>query len=664
VRKTPALFVALAVAGGLASAIPASAAGSTEIPQSSPAWATPQAKVATTSSTAQVSFRVYLNTPNESAAESYAASVSNPNSADYRHYLTPQQVKAQFAPSDATVSSVRDWLSSAGFRIGEVPSNNLYVQATGSAAQIDKAFNTQLGEYKVGATTLRSTSGNVSVPSSIARSVLGVLGLDQSKSVAVPNHTTGNAVDDVISNTTKVISNATSTRPAVVAPPAGFRNAQPCGAYYGQKIDTTDPAYNGQQLPYAPCGYTPSQIRSADGLAGPVAAGVDGRGQTVAIVDAFGSPTLYQDAAEYARRNDPGHPLRPSQFSQDVDPPTPGSEDPSVCGAAGWYGEQSLDVEAVHATAPGAHILFEGAADCQDNSLDAAVNRVVAGHLANIISNSYLDLGEDLPAADIQAFNQIAVQAVMEGIGLYFSSGDDGDDALVNNGQPAANFSGTDPWVTAVGGTSIGIGRNGQKVVETGWETGKASLTKGAWGKTNYDYGSGGGTSVAFQEPWYQKGIVPNSLAKMYQTGSNLGRVVPDISEDADPTTGFLIGITQTFPDGVYYDQYRIGGTSLAAPLLAGTMADSDQLVGFAHGFVNPVIYQFSSRTPAITDVTPVSAAGLVRVDYANSVDASNGFVTSVRTFDDQTTTLHTTRGYDNVTGLGTTNGWLFLGLS
>ncbi|HEX3780624.1 MAG TPA: S53 family peptidase [Pseudonocardiaceae bacterium] len=652
------------MAGGLASAIPAAAAGSTAIPQSHPAWATPQAKVATTSAAAQVGFQVYLNTPNEAAAEAYAASVSNPNSADYKHYLTPAQVKAQFAPSDATVSSVRNWLTAAGFSVGSVPSNNAYVPATGTSAQINKAFSVSLGEYKVNGTTLRSTDTNLSLPASLAPSVLGVLGIDQSAAVAVPNHTTGDATDDATSSRTKVISNASSNKPAVVAPPAGFRNAQPCGAYYGQKIDTTDPAYDGQQLPYAPCGYTPPQIRSADGLAQPVSAGIDGRGQTVAIVDAFGSPTLYSDAAQYARNNDPSHPLRASQFSENVAPPTPGQEDPSQCDAAGWYGEQSLDVEAVHATAPGAHILFEGAADCQDDSLDAALNNVVAGHLANIVSNSYLDLGEDLPAADVQAFNQIAVQAVVEGIGLYFSSGDDGDDALVNGGVPAANFSGTDPWVTAVGGTSEGIGRNGQKVVEAGWETAKSSLTNGAWGPTTYDYGSGGGTSVLFTEPWYQKGVVPNSLAKEYQTGKNLGRVVPDISEDADPTTGFLIGITQTFPDGVYYDQYRIGGTSLAAPLLAGTMADSDQLVGFHHGFINPIIYQFSSRTPAVTDVAPVHAAGLVRVDYANSIDASDGLITSVRTFGDQTTTLHTTKGYDNVTGLGTTNGWLFLGLS
>jgi subtilase family serine protease len=375
----------------------------------------------------------------------------------------------------------------------------------------------------------------------------------------------------------------------------------------------------------------------------------------VAIVDAFGSPTLYADASQYAKRNDPSHPLLASQYSQDVAPPTPGQEDPSQCDAAGWYGEQSLDVEAVHAMAPGAHILFEGAADCQDDSLDAAVNNVVAGHLANIISNSYLDLGEDLPAEDVQAFNQIAVQAVMEGIGLYFSSGDDGDDAL-QLGAPAANFSGTDPWVTSVGGTSEGIGKNGQKVVEAGWETGKAPLTNGAWGPTTYDYGSGGGTSVLFTQPSYQKGVVPTSLAKMYQTGKNLGRVVPDISEDADPTTGMLIGETQAFPSGNAYGEYRIGGTSLASPLFAGFLAVTTQAAGTRQGFINPKLYKTSQNKPGqlVADVAgnPIGDAGNVRPDYANGLDPSGGILYSVRTFN-QDSSLVTAPGWDDVTGNG-----------
>jgi subtilase family serine protease len=123
------------------------------------------------------------------------------------------------------------------------------------------------------------------------------------------------------------------------------------------------------------------------------------------------------------------------------------------------------------------------------------------------------------------------------------------------------------------------------------------------------------------------------------------------------------MGETQTFPEGVFYDQFRIGGTSLASPLLAGVMADSDQLDHFHHGFINPLLYHFTARTNAITDVLPVNT-GVVRKDFVNGTDASDGLLTSVRIFNDPDQSIHTTRGYDNVTGLGVPNGLLFLALS
>jgi subtilase family serine protease len=217
--------------------------------------------------------------------------------------------------------------------------------------------------------------------------------------------------------------------------------------------------------------------------------------------------------------------------------------------------------------------------------------------------------------------------------------------------------------VTAVGGTTLGIGATGQRVVETGWETTKSVLTNGTWGPATFLYGSGGGTSTLFAEPGYQKGVVPDSLAKVNQTGGNKGRVVPDISMDADPNTGFLIGETQTFPDGVYYDQYRIGGTSLSSPLFSGVVAVANQLDHFDHGFLNPVIYRFTSRTGAINDVRH-AGGGVVRVDYVNGVDATDGLTFSVRTFDYQGLTIQTTPGYDDVTGLGVPDGLAFLALS
>jgi subtilase family serine protease len=654
------MLTALAVLGGVAATLPATAAaaGSATVPSSHPSWASPSAKVANTAAAQTVAFEVYLQPRDAAGAAATAQAVSDPKSSSYRHYLSPAQVKAAYAPADSTVAAVRSWLSAQGLKPGAVPSNNAYVSVTGTVAQIDKAFSVQVGQYKVNGTVLRSTDSALTLPAGIAGSVLGVGGISQSAKQATPDHTTGNAAHDKAMNTTR------TSGADVVDPPAGFRNAQPCGDYYGQKVDTTDPKYDGQALPYAPCGYKPAQLRSADGTAAAVNAGIDGRGTTVAIVDAFGAPTLYADAAEYAKQNDPGHPLTTSQYKQQVATPTPGLEDPDQCDAAGWYGEQTLDVEAVHAMAPGANILYVGAADCQDTSLDDALNSVVAAHSADIITNSYGDEGED-GVDDLQEFNSIAVQAALEGIGVYFSSGDSGDEAAAV-GHPEADFSATDPWVTAVGGTSLGIDAHGKKTVETGWETGLATLNDDGsqWVDQGYDYGSGGGTSVLFSEPFYQKGVVPTALAKENHTGAATGRVVPDVSDLGDPNTGFLVGETQTFPDGVYYDVYRIGGTSLASPLFAGTMAVADQLDHFHHGFSNPLFYAFSSRVGAFKDVTTTNAAGVVRNDYANEVDGSGGYTRSVRTFDDKSLSIHTAKGYDNTTGLGTPNGLLFLGLS
>jgi subtilase family serine protease len=658
VRRTPVILLALAVAGGVAAALPVgSAAAETPatIPQSHPLWATPSAKVSDVAASTRVTIRVYLKTRDAAAAEAAAQAVSDPRSPQFRQYLSTGDVKARFAPTDAQVGSVRSWLSGAGFALGSVPVNNAFVEATGSADAVNRTFNVHLGEYKVKGQTLRAADTDLHVPDALAATVLGVIGADQAESLIHPNHIGG-------SDTTTDTSNKAGGKPGVVPPPTGFRNSQPCSAYFGQKVDTTDPAYSGQQLPYAPCGYTPAQLRAAYGIADAVNAGIDGHGTTVAIVDAFASPTLYSDAATYASRNDPSHPLRASQFREIVYPPTPGSEGADQCGAAGWYGEQSLDVEAVHAMAPAAKILFVGGADCQDLSLDKALNEIVSKGSANMVSNSYGNAGEDLPATDVAAFHQIAVQAAMEGIGLYFSSGDSGDEAA-NLGQPEPDFSASDPWVTAVGGTSLGIDANGNKTVETGWETGKSVLTKGVWGPTNYLYGSGGGTSRLFPEPFYQKGTVPDALAAQNQTGTNRGRVVPDVSMLGDPNTGFLIGLTQTFPDGVYYDQYRIGGTSLASPLMAGFVADADQFTGIRHGFINPWLYLVTSHTPAIKDVK-AATGGVIRVDYVDGTDPAAGLRTSARQFNSPDQTIHTTNGYDNVTGVGTPSGWWFLFLS
>ena len=102
-------------------------------------------------------------------------------------------------------------------------------------------------------------------------------------------------------------------------------------------------------------------------------------------------------------------------------------------------------------------------------------------------------------------------------------------------------------------------------------------------------------------------------------------RVVPDMSMDADAQSGMLIGLTETFPNGTYYDQFKEGGTSLASPLLAGVIADADQAAGTPLGFLNPVLYKASlggnsTRSTTSCRRSNPNAAALIRVDYANTV--------------------------------------------
>jgi subtilase family serine protease len=134
---------------------------------------------------------------------------------------------------------------------------------------------------------------------------------------------------------------------------------------------------------------------------------------------------------------------------------------------------------------------------------------------------------------------------------------------------------------------------------------------------------------------------------------------VPDIAALADAQTGYLVGQTQTFQSCngtvVKYDEYRLGGTSLACPIIAGIMALSDQKAGSAHGFANQFFYDNPGK---FTDITPVKTA-VARRNFVNSVDTCDGTVDRLRTFNDFSGSLSqsTVVGWDNVTGLGVPNG-------
>jgi subtilase family serine protease len=609
------------LATGVASA--RAAANRTTLRGSAPAWADGKHLAGPADRASAVQFRVYLDWQDADAAAAYARAVSDPRSSSYKKFLTPGQFRSRFAPSASQVGSVRTWLAQQGFDVTYTPSNNHYVAAEGSVAQADSAFATTIKTYAVKGKHVRSPSGDVSIPSSLAGVVSGVVGLDDSATFVGPD-----AVAD---------GNA--------PPSEGFRNAPPLSDYWAQLLSpyAFPSGFTALSLPSVPWtvrGYTPQQIKSAY----QIPTTLDGRGQTVAIIDAYASPTILQDVNTWSTRR--GLPtMSPSQLTQVVAPgtyrrPQNPKQDPQ-----GWYGEETLDVEAVHGMAPAAKIVYVGAPNNYQD-LDAAMNHVVDRHLADIVTNSYGFPTELLPAGFLKPMNDTLIQAAAEGIGVYFSSGDNGDETS-NVGYATPDFPASSPWVTAVGGTSLGVGADGSRAVETGWGTSNYNCdqTTLACARTGWLYGAGGGVSRVFAEPSYQT-----------QAGLKLtGRGVPDVAAVGDPQTGYLVGQTQTFPDGAYYDEYRLGGTSLASPLFAGIIALAQQQAGQSFGFANPRFYANASK---FYDVTSVKTA-VARRNYVNSVDASAGTADVLRTFDDYSgsPTQHTNPGWDNVTGLGTPNG-------
>jgi subtilase family serine protease len=611
-------FLPVALVAALAAVV---AAGATAAPSpraqlagSVPPWATSSNFKGAASGSDAVGFRIYLGWRGDAAAAATSAAATH-------QYLTPQQFRQQFAPGQAEVNSVKNWLTSQGFTVDYTPMNSLYVAAEGTVAQASAAFGVDFGEYSVNGLTLRAPEAAISVPSSLAASVESVIGLDQSAALV---HT----------------DNVSSDAPG---PAAGFRNARPCSAYWGEQQSSI--VFHHQTLYYAPCGYTWQQLRGAYGLTG----APDGSGQTVAIIDAYASPTILQDANTYSQRH--GLPtFSGNQFSQVVAPGTYKRAENYRQDPQGWWGEETLDVEAVHSMAPGANIVYVGAPN-NFQDLDAALNHVVDRGLAQIVTNSYGWSTELLPSGFIKPYNDIMIQAAAEGIGVYFSSGDNGDESLVM-GYTTPDWPAVSPWATAVGGTSLGVGATNQRLFETYWGTNRYIVgADGTLGAATWLYGGGGGISRIFGVPSYQAGFASG------------GRTVPDVSMVGDPNTGMLVGQTQSFPDGNYYDEYRIGGTSLSSPLLAGYMAVADQIAGHPHGFANPAFY--AAGTGAYNDVfaSHNDPAGDVRVDYVNGVDASNGLRTSVREFG-VLLSLQSVPGYDDATGLGTPTARLLSSLS
>ncbi len=637
-------------------------------------------RVGTVSRSARENFELVLRLHNAGGAVALLKAVSTPGSSSYRHFLTTAKWVSRYSPTKVAVARATKWLRSEGFKVGRVSKDRMTVAASGTAAQVERAFNTSLARYRVTGNVVQLASRDFTVPASIAGTISGAIGINQY--VETPA-LVGNPDLPGSGSSSTTTSKSTSPYPP---PPAAFIPAPPCGAYYGAKSTTLKPPYGHgypKTVPDVVCGYKPPQLRSAYGVKSPNMGG----GYRVAVVDAYDSKTIVSDSTRYFKNNDPTNPFSRARLTRhDAFPFT----NQTLCAASGWLTEQAIDIQAVHGMAGQAGISYVGAKSCLNTDLFNADQYAVDNHIATVVTNSWGDSSGDLldDSSSRAAFDHLFLLAGSTGIGMQYSSGDDGDNFDLT-GLSAPNYPASSPYATGVGGTTTKINAKGQRTGDLGWATGRAFLctangvnilpgcTKkaiGTWGPALEDGMSGGYTSYNYTQPYYQKGIVPASLSERNSPifGSQPLRVVPDISLDADAGTGFLIGLTQTFPNGKSsYTQTRYGGTSVASPLLAGIVADIDQTAGTQTGFLNPTFYKLD-RTKAGTIYDVLAESGLqanYRRDYADAiVPGVKGYFQSVRElywpgpemYCDGTgncasrpNTLSAFKGYDSLTGLG-----------
>jgi subtilase family serine protease len=572
----------------------------------------------------QLTIEVWLK-PDETGAEQFATEVSTPGSPLFRHYLSPDAYTARFGASREEATSVESWLRSEGFTAIATDSGRSYVRASGSVSSIDATFRVQLETYAATASVnadgypLHANNRAISLPVSLAGDVLAVTGLD----------------------------NAAPILPLVKAPVGRPNGAHAsCSRYYGQQMATGLPKqFDVTSFPTFVCGYSAGQIRSAYG-ASPDATG---KGQTIALVEVGLAKDMFLTLQDYAKANHmpPPSPERYEQLSLGKD----------TCGDP-FDGEEQLDVEASYDMAPGANQLVVGGDSCDaaeggnqaTYDADVAVLDGADNHpLATIASNSWESGTESQPLSQTKLVHAYLVRAASEGVGMYFSAGD-GSGVL----EPSI-----DPDAIAVGGTTLGISKTGRRLFETGWSTGISQLDNDKWVFKGEDGASGGGPSVYWSQPAYQKGVVPKSMGT--------SRSAPDIAADADPFTGIDVGLLNFNGKTPKFFEESIGGTSESSPLVAGMVTAAQQGQRMAFGFINPVIYMLSG-TRAFYDTLPLTSTSpaLYRgvecdlLEFDNiCLGPSTKRIPSLTTFDDQNphmsgyTRQITAPGYDNMTGLG-----------
>ncbi len=498
----------------------------------------------------QLNLSIGLQVRNQDELDSMLAAMYNPQSSSYQQYLTPDQFNQLFAPTPDQVQQVVDYLQSQGLAVTGVAANNLLIDATGTVAQVQQAFNVQINTYQLGSRTFYANATAPSVPTSISQLIVSISGLDDS-----------------------------------VQPQPLYQRTQ------------------ARQLA-GPSGYGPVDLAEAYDT-GPLSnAGIQGDKQAIALFELDG----YQnsDVQQYFKYYNLGNPTINTVL---------------VDGANGSAGQNAieveLDIEVVAAMAPHANqLVYEGPNTMQ--GMNDTYNKIVTDNKAHIVSTSWGLCENSLGPGELQTLDTIFKQGAAQGMSFFAASGDSGaydcQDTNLAVDSPAS-----DPYITGVGGTHLQL-NNGAYGGESVWSD-PNDTQRGPKGA-----GSGGGLSNTFKQPGWQAGP---GVQNQYSNGY---REVPDVSADADPSTGYAVYCTVTNAGCPASGWIEVGGTSGAAPLWAGSTALMDQYLqgqGKARiGYANPALYNLfnaQQQYPAFHDVT---SGNNLHYPATNGYDMASGIGT------------------------------------
>jgi subtilase family serine protease len=342
---------------------------------------------------------------------------------------------------------------------------------------------------------------------------------------------------------------------------------------------------------------TPRQLNAAYDEGPLFSRGITGSGQTIVIVDPFGSPAIRHDLGVFDKAF--GYPAPPSL--KVIRPAGPVTFDPASVTDLSWAAETSLDVEYAHAIAPGASILLAQTPVAESEGVTGfpqiieAENYVINHHLGDIISQSFQATEQTFAGyAQIAPLRSAYVNAARHGVTVLAAAGDSGvanSDAAgtAYYTYPTTGWPASDPLVTGVGGTEVKPEGNGRYTSVVWNDSYDASVV----GSTPSPAASGGGLSHVFRRPWYQdrvRSIVGRS------------RGVPDISMSASCSEA--VQVYASFP-GMPAGWSPACGTSEATPEFAGIVALAGQVAHRRLGLLNPLLYALSARkAPGIVDVT------------------------------------------------------------